>query len=47
MKIPRIVCLGGGNAMPKAILSGLKNYPIKLSVICAMLDSGGSAGRLR
>jgi len=47
MKIPRIVCLGGGNAMPKAILSGLKNYPVKLSVICAMLDSGGSAGRLR
>lgn len=46
-KLPRIVCLGGGNAMPKAVLTGLKNYPIKLSVICAMLDSGGSAGRLR
>lgn len=46
-KIPRIVCLGGGNAMPKAVLAGLKNYPLKLSVICAMLDSGGSAGRLR
>lgn len=46
-KLPRIVCLGGGNAMPKALLSGLKNYPVKLSVICAMLDSGGSAGRLR
>ncbi len=46
-KIPRIVCLGGGNAMPKAVLPGLKNYPVKLSVICAMLDSGGSAGRLR
>lgn len=45
--VPRIVCLGGGNAMPKAVLSGLKNYPLKLSVICAMLDSGGSAGRLR
>lgn len=44
---PHIVCLGGGNAMPKTILTGLKNYPIKLSVICAMLDSGGSAGRLR
>jgi len=46
-KIPKIVCLGGGNAMPKAILQSLKKYPIKLSVICAMLDSGGSAGRLR
>lgn len=43
----RIVCLGGGNAMPKAVLQGLKKYPVKLSVICAMLDSGGSAGRLR
>ncbi len=42
-----IVCLGGGNAMPKAVLAGLKKYPVKLSVICAMLDSGGSAGRLR
>lgn len=43
----RIACLGGGNAMPKAVLAGLKKYPVKLSVICAMLDSGGSAGRLR
>ena len=42
-----IVCLGGGNAMPKAVLVGLKKYPVNLSVICAMLDSGGSAGRLR
>lgn len=47
VKKPRIVCLGGGNALPKAVLSSLKNYPVKLSVICAMLDSGGSAGRLR
>ncbi len=42
-----IVCLGGGNAMPKAVLVELKKYPVKISVICAMLDSGGSAGRLR
>jgi uncharacterized cofD-like protein len=42
-----IVCLGGGNAMPKAVLSGLKKYPVKISAICAMLDTGGSAGRLR
>ncbi len=46
-KAQKIVCLGGGNAMPKAVLTGLKNQPVKLSVICAMLDSGGSAGRLR
>lgn len=43
----RIVCLGGGNAMPKAVLSGLKKYPVKISAVCAMLDTGGSAGRLR
>lgn len=43
----KVVCLGGGNAMPKAVLQGLKKYKIKLSAICAMLDSGGSAGRLR
>ena len=46
-KLKNIVCLGGGNAMPKAVLTGLKKYPIKISVICAMLDSGGSTGRLR
>lgn len=46
-KIPKIVCLGGGNAMPKAVLEGLKKYPVQISVISAMLDSGGSAGRER
>ncbi len=33
--------------MPKAVLEGLKNYPLQISVISAMLDSGGSAGRER
>ncbi|MEA3293070.1 MAG: uridine diphosphate-N-acetylglucosamine-binding protein YvcK [Patescibacteria group bacterium] len=46
-KSKKIVCLGGGNAMPRAVLAGLKKYPVEISVICAMLDSGGSAGRLR
>ena len=46
-KQKKIVCLGGGNAMPKAVLSGLKKYPVKISAVCAMLDSGGSSGRLR
>ena len=46
-KQKKIACLGGGNAMPKAVLSGLKKYPVKISAICAMLDSGGSSGRLR
>ena len=44
----KIVTMGGGNAMPKAVLAGLKSTDnIALSVICAMLDSGGSTGRLR
>ncbi len=33
--------------MPKAVLAGLKKRKVNLSVICAMLDSGGSTGRLR
>lgn len=33
--------------MPKVVLAGLKKNPVKISAICAMLDSGGSAGRLR
>ena len=44
----KVVCLGGGNAMPKAVLEGLKQYPgIKISAISAMLDSGGTAGKER
>lgn len=46
-KMPKVVCLGGGNAMPKAVLAGLKKYPVNISVVCAMLDSGGSAGKER
>lgn len=45
--LKKVVCLGGGNAMPKAVLQGLKNEAVEISVICATLDSGGSAGRLR
>lgn len=44
---PKIACLGGGNAMPKAVLVDLKNQPVKISAVCAMLDTGGSSGRLR
>lgn len=43
----RYLCFGGGNAMPKAVLSELKKHPVDISVVSAMLDSGGSAGRLR
>lgn len=43
----KIACLGGGNAMPRAVLEGLKQRDVEISAICAMLDSGGSSGRLR
>lgn len=33
--------------MPKVVIGGLKKYPVKISAISAMLDSGGSAGRER
>ena len=42
-----VVCLGGGSGMPKAVLTGLKGRGVKITAICAMLDSGGSSGRLR
>lgn len=33
--------------MPRAVLEGLKNKEVDIAAICAMLDSGGSSGRLR
>ncbi len=33
--------------MPKAVLEGLKKYPVRITAVSAMLDSGGSAGRER
>ena len=33
--------------MPRAVLEGLKQRNVDISAICAMLDSGGSSGRLR
>ncbi len=43
----KIVCFGGGNAIPKAILSELKNYPVEITCITSAVDSGGSTGALR
>ncbi len=42
-----IVCIGGGNAMPKVVLRGLKDKNVNLTVVSAVLDSGGSSGKLR
>lgn len=43
----KIVCIGGGNAMPKTVIPGLKDKNVELTVVSAVLDSGGSSGRLR
>jgi len=40
-KLKKIVCLGGGTGT-FTVLSGLKKYPISLTAIVAMTDSGGS-----
>ncbi len=45
-KIPRVVTIGGGTGSYAALL-GLKKYPVKLTAVVAMTDSGGSSGKLR
>ena len=42
-----IVCFGGGTALPNVILSELKKYPVKITALSSMLESGGSSGQLR
>ncbi len=42
----KVLCFGGGNAMPKVILKELKNFAEVYSVT-SMVDSGGSTGALR
>ena len=39
--LKKIVCIGGGTGT-SVVLSGLKKYPIDLSVIVSMIDDGGS-----
>lgn len=43
----KAVCFGGGNAIPKTILTPLKKYPIDITAITSMVDNGGSTGQLR
>lgn len=43
----KIVAIGGGSAMPSAVLEGLKKYPVEITAVSAMTDSGGSTGKLR
>ncbi|KKQ95496.1 MAG: hypothetical protein UV74_C0013G0077 [Candidatus Woesebacteria bacterium GW2011_GWB1_43_14] len=46
MRRKRIVCIGGGTGTFTA-LSGLKKYPVELTAIVSMTDSGGSNRVLR
>jgi uncharacterized cofD-like protein len=46
-RIKKIFCFGGGTAMPKAVLAGLKECPYEISTTASMLESGGSSGQLR
>lgn len=43
---PKIVVIGGGTGT-FAVLQGLKEYPVDLTAIVTMMDSGGSSGKLR
>ncbi len=45
-KLKKIVILGGGTGTFTALL-GLKRYPVNLTAVVGMSDSGGSTGRLR
>jgi uncharacterized cofD-like protein len=42
----KVTVIGGGTGT-FVVLSGLKDYPLDLSVVVSMMDSGGSTGRLR
>lgn len=45
-KLPKIVCIGGGTGT-FVMLKGLKKYPLQLTAIVTMSDSGGSNKRIR
>jgi len=42
----KVVAIGGGTGL-SVLLSGLKKYPVDLTAIVTVSDSGGSSGRLR
>jgi len=43
----KFVCFGGGSVLPKVILQDLKKYPVEITTVTSMTDSGGSTGALR
>lgn len=42
----KVVVVGGGSGTYQ-VLTGLKKYPLEISAVISMVDSGGSTGRLR
>jgi len=46
MQKKKVVVVGGGTGTYQ-VLTGLKKYPLELSAVISMCDSGGSTGRLR
>jgi len=45
-KRPKFVVIGGGTGT-YTVLTGLRDFPVDLTAIVSMFDSGGSSGRLR
>jgi len=45
-KRPRVVVIGGGTGT-YTVLTGLRDFPVDLTAVVSMFDSGGSSGRLR
>ena len=45
-RVKKVVCLGGGTGV-SVVLSGFKKYPLDLTAIVTMFDSGGSSGKLK
>lgn len=43
----KVICFGGGNAIPKLILAPLKKYSLQITSVTSMIDNGGSTGQLR
>jgi len=46
METKRVVVIGGGTGT-FTVLSGLKKYPLDLTAIVTISDSGGSTGKLK
>lgn len=45
-QLPKVIVMGGGSGT-SVVLSGLKQYPLHLSAVISVADSGGATGRLR